>query len=166
MTTMHRKHIIYILFPVLLSACSIGSSHERDFECQAIAGSPCQTIAAADGSKGGTARLVTPAGGNTVDPYNPPNQTFRGKLGFGKPANNNATGVSNPERPTRAENARLGLRTDRNLPASRYNAAAQRVPERVGTLWVASYLDEDNILHDASYVHFVIREAGWANVSP
>lgn len=163
---MHLKQAIYILFPAILSACSVASNTERDFSCQAIAGSPCQTIASADGSKGGTAKLVTPAGGNTVAPYNPPQQTFWGKLGFGTPETANATGVSNPERPTRAENARLGLRTDRNLPASRYNAAAQRTPERVGTLWVASYLDEENILHDASYVHFVIREAGWANVSP
>ena len=163
---MYHKHVIYILFPIILSACSIGSNHEKNFECQAVQGSPCQTIATADGSDGGSAKLVTPAGGNTVEPYNPPKQTFFGKLGFGNRGNYNTDRVSNPELPTMAENARHSTFTGRNLPASRYNAVAQRVPELLGTLWVASYLDEENILHDASYVHFVVREAGWANVSP
>ena len=163
---MSTKFIKSIALLMLLSACSIGSNHEKDFECQAVQGSPCQTIATADGSNGGSAKLVTPAGGNTVEPYNPPKPTFFGKLGFGKLGNYNTDRVSDPELPTRAENARHGTFTGRNLPASRYNAVAQRVPELLGTLWVASYLDEENILHDASYVHFVVREAGWANVSP
>ncbi len=140
-----------LCLPFLASCGSLSSNHKRDFQCTAVLGQPCTTISAADGNEaGGNVRNVTPEGGNTVKPHNP-RPFFKG---FGK-GNRQVYDVNLPSG---------GLGTDRNLAASRYDAAAQRVPERLGTLWVASYLDEDGILHDASYVHFVIQKGAWSGV--
>lgn len=136
-----------------LASCGSVTNHSPDFQCDAaIPGSPCTTIAQADGQGGASHRAnVVPVNGNTVTPSR--QQQNAGV--FYNPGKVNNPGLSNPERPGAS---------GRNLPASRYNARAQRIPERLGTLWVASYLDNDNILHDASYVHFVIQEAGWNGV--
>ncbi len=136
-----------------LASCGATTNHSADFQCDAaVPGSPCTTIAQADGQGGASSRAnVVPVNGNTVSP---PRQR-RSTGVFYNQGKVNTPGLTNPENPSA---------NTRNLPASRYNAGAQRNPERLGTLWVASYLDNDNVLHDASYVHFVIQEAGWAGV--
>ncbi|WP_219732754.1 TraV family lipoprotein [Cereibacter sphaeroides] len=44
-----------------------------------------------------------------------------------------------------------------------YRAQQYRVPEEVGTLWIAPHRDADGLLYEASFVHFVVREARWAS---
>lgn len=156
------KAITLITASALLTGCA-ATNHSNDFNCGAVTGTPCQSIAVADGgSNQSTRQLVVPKNGNTTKSYDPePRNKFR-DLFFGNKLN---TGLSNPEWPTNAENAKLGIAGSRNLPSSRYKPELQRIEERLGTLWVASYLDGDNVLHDASYVHFVINNARWAGVT-
>ena len=138
-----------------LAGCGIATNHSKDFKCEAELGTPCTSMAVADGGQASKANLVTPTNGNTTKPYNPNPKPFKGWF-KGKGAQRAILDANIP----RTGGGALG----RNLPASRYNAKSQRIPERLGTLWVASYLDADGILHDASYVHFVIQEAGWSGV--
>lgn len=151
-----QAHILAAgFFSLSLSGCGITSNHSNDFKCEADLGTPCTSMAVADGGRQSQSKLVTPTGGNTVKPYNPNPKPFTGWL-KGKGTQLTLTDANLPRTGTGSPS--------RNLPASRYNAKAQRVPERLATLWVASYLDSDGILHDASYVHFVVQEAGWSGV--
>ncbi len=38
-----------------------------------------------------------------------------------------------------------------------------RIPERTGRLWIAPHLDGAGIMHEGSYVQFVVRSARWAS---
>lgn len=44
-----------------------------------------------------------------------------------------------------------------------YQTSRYRIPEEVGRIWIAPYLDENQILHEGQYVHFVISEGRWVN---
>ncbi|MEP2780812.1 MAG: TraV family lipoprotein [Pseudoruegeria sp.] len=119
-----------------LSACA-GSS-ESDFLCGAQEGQPCQTLSDVDGtsSSGGApvAELPGDAQGDTIT--QPP--LFGGK--------------------TKGTKTTASLR-DGGAP---YVSAQYRVPEKTGTLWIAPR-KQDEILHEATYVHFVIWAAHWGN---
>ena len=115
-----------------LGACSF-SNTEKDFLCEAQVGSPCTTISAVDGSDAG--RLTSVAE---------------------KPEDTAAKSLS--QEPLISGKGLVGQFPDGGHP---YNAASYRTPEVVGTLWVAPLLDEGGILHEARFVHFVIREGKW-----
>lgn len=124
----------------LLAACG-GSTTEKDFLCPAqTGGSPCTTITRAD-----------PGGRIAAIPVRENPGDTRGKelsqapliLAAGKGA-------------ARTPAASMG---DGGMP---YAAARYRIPEQVGTLWIAPHLDADGLLHEAGFVHFVVREARWA----
>ena len=43
-----------------------------------------------------------------------------------------------------------------------YVAKNYRLPEKLGVIWVAPHLDAAGLLHESTFVHFVIHEAEWA----
>lgn len=117
-----------------LSACA-ASNTEKDFLCPAQMGSPCTTIAAADGWG---AAAGTPlqergedvlAGSLTQTPLQP---------GKGAPTSGMGDG------------------------GFAYDAASYRLPEKVGTLWIAPHA-EGETLYEATYVHFLILPATWGD---
>ena len=117
-----------------LAACG-SSNTEADFLCGAQTGQPCATLSQIDGT---------------------------GRVG----------GVSIAENPTDTQNKTL---TQPVLPAGKgsgsiagfpaggapYQSARYRIPEKTGRLWLPPYLDGNQILHEGTYVHFVVREARW-----
>jgi len=114
-----------------LSACASVNA-DKDFLCKAQAGSPCTTIAATDGTERGA---ITPVSEK-------PEDTFADVLSQ-KPLSLSKNASSHPD------------------GGISYTAASYRSPEKVGTLWIAPFLDEDGILHESRYVHFVIAKAAW-----
>ena len=127
--------LIFLFSFCALAACS-GSNTERDFLCAAQIGSPCATIAQADG-RGATA--IVPV---SERPEDTAMETLsQDPLGTGK------------------VNGAFGEMPDGGFG---YQSERYRVPELTGRLWIAPYLDDNQILHESRYVHFVIREAHWA----
>lgn len=124
-----------------LAGCVGGSNNtEQDFLCEAQIGSPCTTISGVDGS--GTAGIRTLAeqaqdtlaGEMSQDPL----QTGKVVLGGAGASSMNGGGPG-------------------------YNPTRYRQPEILGTLWIAPYLDDESILHEATNVHFVVQEAQWSD---
>jgi conjugal transfer pilus assembly protein TraV len=115
-----------------LTACTTGTT-ERDFLCEAQEGSPCTTISAVDGTGAAGARSLAERPEDTALKSLSQNPLWTGKDS-------------------------LNAQPDGGHP---YNATAYRSPEVVGTLWIAPILDENGLLHEARFVHFVIREGAW-----
>jgi conjugal transfer pilus assembly protein TraV len=117
-----------------LSACA-ASNTEKDFLCPAQMGSPCTTIAAADGGGAAAGRPLQErgedvlAGSLTQTPLQP---------GKGAPTSGMGDG------------------------GFAYDAASYRLPEKVGTLWIAPHA-EGETLFEATYVHFLILPAAWGD---
>lgn len=126
-----------------LSGCG-ASNTEADFLCPVqVNGSPCSTIAEADGR--GTA-AVTPVAERRADT-------------LARDLSQTPLGVTSGK----ASGGAYAAMGD-GRPA--YQAARYRVPEQVGTLWIAPHLDTDGLLHEATNVHFVVRPAQWASGRP
>ena len=118
-----------------LSACS-GSNTDRDFLCESQVGSPCSTIAQADGGGSNAITHITERAEDTAMSSLSQEPLKMGKIGAhlnGMPDGGNS-----------------------------YASGRYRVPEVVGRLWIAPYLDENKILHESRFVHFVLRDARWA----
>ena len=125
---------IFIIAILALSGCS-ATNTEQDFLCPAQTGSPCSSIAAADGQGNGHVTPVT----ETVEDSALKNLSQE-PLGLGK-SDGILTGMP-----------------DGGYP---YETDRYRQPEIVGRLWIAPYLDDNELLHESRYVHFVLQEAHW-----
>ncbi|MPL92159.1 hypothetical protein SDC9_38256 [bioreactor metagenome] len=123
-----------------IAGCSTNT--QRDFLCPAQDGLACATIGEADGQSGGGG--VVPVKERPTDTLN--KELTQAPLTFGKGG----------------KGAPLNAITGMNDGGSSYQATQYRVPEEVGTLWVAPHRDNDGLLYEASFVHFVVREARWA----
>jgi conjugal transfer pilus assembly protein TraV len=119
----------------LLSSCG-KSSTERDFLCPAQTGSPCTTISDADGSNVGGGRPVQERGEDTLA-----DDLSQEPLRVGKGS-------------TQASASGMG---DGGFA---YEATSYRLPEKVGTVWIAPH-SEGDALFEATYVHFLIMPAAW-----
>lgn len=131
-----KRYMICLLLG-LLSACG-GSNTEKDFLCPAQTGMPCTTIADADGtSMPGSGRPLRERGEDTLasDLTQNPLMTGKGKLSAASPLGDG--GYS-------------------------YEAASYRLPEKVGTAWIAPH-SEGGALYEATYVHFLILPAEWGD---
>ncbi len=126
------RSIAIMMFATFVTGC-VASNTDKDFLCEAQAGSPCTTISAVDGTGAAGVTSVQERPEDTAVKSLAQNPLFAGK--------GNVTGAP-----------------DGGFP---YNAAAYRSPEVVGTLWIAPILDEGGILHEARFVHFVIQEGHW-----
>lgn len=132
---MITKLVPAVLVAAALSGCAANT--QKDFLCQAQIGTPCATISEADGTGGKTsATLITERPEDTAMATltQKPLMTGKGSASFA------------------------------GMPDGGYAYASNRyrVPEVVGRLWIAPYLDESNILHESRYVHFVVMPAHWA----
>lgn len=131
-------------FPLLLAACG-GRTTERDFLCPAqTGGSPCATISEAD------------RGGNPGT--EPVRERFADTLGKEM--------SQTPLSATGGKAGGPGTPGGMGDGGQAYTAAQYRIPEQVGTLWIAPHLDADGLLHEAAFVHFVVQEARWASGRP
>lgn len=119
---------------LLLGGC--GSNTSKDFLCAAQIGKPCATIAQADGQGRGQVTSVTERPEDTAL-----STLSQNPLGVGK---GGASFAGMPD------------------GGFAYESSRYRVPELVGRLWIAPYLDEDRLLHESRYVHFVVIPAHWA----
>lgn len=126
---------------MLLGGCA-ASNTERDFLCPVQDGSPCSTISAADGANGA---IPTPVREQSADTLNKDLSQQPLGINSGKGAQGSTGGAAFGD------------------GGSPYYAAKYRVPEEVGTLWIAPHQDNDGLLYEASYVHFVVREPYWAS---
>ncbi len=117
-----------------LSAC--GANTESDFLCAAQIGSPCSTIAQADGRGQGA---LTPITEQTID-------TLSGTIS------------QEPLLVGKADDVYAGM-PDGGFA---YETGRYRVPELIGRLWIAPYLDDNRLLHESQYIHFIVQEAHWA----
>lgn len=128
----------------VLSACG-SSTTERDFLCPVVNGiAPCSTISDADRAG---ASQNTPVEERFADTLG--KEMSQAPLGVG-------TGKTGPGTATPS----IG---DGGMA---YAASQYRVPERVGTLWIAPYQDSEGLLHEATFVHFVVSEPRWAAGRP
>lgn len=121
---------------LLLGGCA-SSNTQSDFLCAAQIGTPCATIAQADG--GG-------ASGHVVSITEQVEDSAMGTLS------------QEPLAIGKEGGAFAGM-PDGGFA---YHSGRYRVPEVVGRLWIAPYLDENRILHESRFVHFVVSEAHWA----
>ncbi|WP_260692241.1 TraV family lipoprotein [Gemmobacter fulva] len=132
-----NKAISACLAMLLVSGCG-QSNTEKDFLCPAQTGMPCSTIADADGSGDfSTGQSIRERGEDTLasDLTQPPLMIGKGKLGAAS---------------TMGDGGHA------------YMAASYRLPEKVGTAWIAPH-SEGGALYEASYVHFLILPAEWGN---
>lgn len=119
----------------LMSGCStLGVDAHSEPVCGAQLGDPCTTIQQADGH-GGAATTLAEKPDDTRASELSQNLLMAGK--------NNTPALGAP---------------DGGAP---YYVQAYRVPERLATAWIAPRLDEDGIFHEATFIHFVVREASW-----
>jgi len=121
-----------------LSACVNAANTEENFLCGAQVGQPCATLSEVDGAASGQS-------GRTIAEH--PRDTQTASLSqsplFGGKSMGSAVSMNDGGQP--------------------YQSARYRIPEKTGTLWIAPRLDDEEVLHEATYVHFVIREASWGN---
>lgn len=126
----------------LLGCDTTGLNAEDDSLCQAQLGQPCTSIQQADK-------------GSRLQPYRTFKETQRdvqaGQLSQDK------LPVASTKSKTAARTAAAGAPNG----GAPYHVASYRVPERLGTLWLAPRLDDAGIFHEATYVHFVVRGASW-----
>lgn len=128
------RSLLLSLFLLSLGACA-ASNTEKDFLCPAQMGSPCTTIAAADG---GGAAAGTPLQERGED-------VLAGTL------------TQTPLQPGKG-----GMTSGMGDGGFAYDAASYRLPEKVGTLWIAPHA-EGETLFEATYVHFLILPAAWGD---
>lgn len=119
----------------LVVACG-KSTTERDFLCPAQTGSPCTTISDSDGANVGGGRSVHERGEDTLADGLSQEPLRVGKVGSQAPASGMGDG------------------------GFAYEATSYRLPERVGTVWIAPHAEGD-ALFEATYVHFLIMPAAW-----
>lgn len=119
----------------LIGACdTLGVHAEGDSLCGAQLGQPCTTIQQADGL-GRAQRSIREAMSDAIASELSQEPILTGK------AANPAQGAPDGGAP--------------------YHVQSYRVPERLATAWIAPRLDDSGIFHEATFVHFVVREAQW-----
>ena len=124
-----------------LAGCEANYANiEKDFLCEAQLGTPCTTMAEADGSGGGKTRTLAERPEDTMAGTLSQNPLMGGKAG-------------------RAGGVPAGL----NDGGSSYAPKAYRLPEKLGSAWVAPYLDEAGVLHEATWIHFILMDAEWGS---
>lgn len=119
-----------------LGACA-SSNTEQDFLCPAQMGSPCTTIAAADGA-GSSGQPVQERGEDTLAGSLTQSPLSHGKAG------------------------KAGTAAPMGDGGFAYDAGSYRLPEKVGTLWISPHA-EGETLYEATFVHFLILPATWGD---
>lgn len=124
---------------VLLAVAACGTSTtEKDFLCPAQTGQPCTTIADADGSVTASGKSLRERDPDTLADGLSQAPLISGKGGKGDTGSSMGDGGFS------------------------YEANQYRLPEKVGTLWIAPHA-EGEALFEATYVHFLILPAEWGD---
>ena len=132
-----------------VSACETsGLNAEKDALCGAQLGAPCTTIQQADGTQGALQPFKTYA----ATQRDQQNAQLSQKRLAGTPATGGKTKVAG-----QTASVASGA-PDGGTP---YYVQSYRVPEKLGTLWVAPYLGQDGIFREATHLHFVVRPGSW-----
>ena len=128
------KLVLLIIVALGISGCSIGNT-ESDFLCRAQTGQPCATLSEIDG----TASVL---GGSIPE---------------------NASDSQNKDLTQATLPVGKGGAEIAGVPAggAPYQSIRYRIPEKTGRLWMPPYLDDSEILHEGTYVHFVVQDARW-----
>ena len=126
-----------LLACLLIAGCG-GSNAERDFLCPAQTGSPCTSITEADGSLVGGGQSVRERGADTL-----------------------ADGLTQQPLMT-GKGGKAGVSSGVGDGGFSYDAIQYRLPEKVGTLWVAPH-SEGGALYESTYIHFLIMPAEWGD---
>ncbi len=148
-----------------VSACATDTVSE-DFLCEAQLGTPCTTIAAADGAQGRGALTsrVSHSGGGARSQPSPAHHAERS----GGRDEVRGHGVYTGPKPIAFDNGGDLQRPPAVVAAgpSLYNSQVLnpvlfRAPERVSTIWIAPFVGENGFLYQPGYVHFVVEEGRW-----
>jgi conjugal transfer pilus assembly protein TraV len=153
------------LSALVLSACATNTVSD-DFLCDAQLGSPCTTIADADGSQGRgvpTRRAPHTGGGPRTQP--PPDHGLSHREGRDI---GHDVGVHKGPQPIAFDNGGDLQRPPAVVSAgpSLFNSQVLnpvlfRAPERVSSIWIAPFVGENGFLYQPGYVHFVVEEGRW-----
>ena len=125
---------LIVVAGLAVAGCA-ATNTEQEFLCSAQIGSPCTSIAQADGQGSASVTPVT----ETVEDI-ALKSLSQDPLGIGKTAD-----------------LYVGM-PDGGHP---YETSRYRQPEIVGRLWIAPYLDDNALLQESRYVHFVLQDAQW-----
>jgi len=124
-----------------LAGCVGGSNNtEQDFLCEAQIGSPCTTISGVDVRLAAGVRTLAEQVQDTLAADMSQDPLPSGKGGIGSSTASAMSGGT-----------------------AGYNPKRYRQAEILGTLWIAPYLDDESILHEATNVHFVVLDAQWSD---
>lgn len=127
---------IALMSALVLSGCALGNV-EKDFLCAAEGGLPCRSISEIDGAGRAKGTVLAEDGLDTQNKSITTAPLLAGKKGAASGAAFIGTG------------------------GTPYTSSRYRIPEKTGRLWVAPFRDDNEILYEGTYVHFVIREAAW-----
>ena len=133
-----KKSFIACLSLVILVACEAGQNTERNFLCEAQVGTPCTTMAEADGGGALTRRSIAENPNDTLAAT-----LSQAPLAAGKPG------------------AQSGVPAGMPSGGRPYQTSRYRIPVRLGAIWIAPHMDDAGLLHEATFVHFVISQAAW-----
>lgn len=156
---------VIIVASLLASACASKSVND-DFLCEAQLGTPCTTIAAADGSqaRGAPSGRVSHTGGGARSQPSPDHGI---SMREGRDSSRHG-GVYSGPKPIAFDNGGDLQRPPAVVAAgpSLYNAQILnpvlfRAPERVSSIWIAPFVGENGFLYQPGYVHFVVEEGRW-----
>lgn len=130
------KPLLTACLLLAVAGCTTANT-EANFLCGAVDGQPCASLSEVDGSA---------AGGVSVSLAERAEDTRSASLSQsplfgGKPLDATVSGLGDGGAP--------------------YQSSRYRIPEKTGALWIAPRLDDQSILYEATYVHFVIRQASW-----
>ena len=135
MMALSQKMSLCLAALVSQVACTgLGVDAESDALCGAQLGNPCTTIQDADG-QGGVSRTLAETKRDTQAEQLSQNILMAGK--------STTPALTAP---------------DGGAP---YYVQAYRHPERLATAWIAPRLDSNGIFHEATFIHFVVRQAAW-----
>lgn len=123
--------------PAALSLAACADNVANDFHCSAQIGQPCASISEVDGGGSGVRRAVTEQPTDTAL-----STLSQDPLSIGK-----STGG-------------FGGLPDGGYA---YDSRRYRIPELVSRLWIAPYEDENAILHESRFVHFVLADPTWVS---
>jgi len=139
-----KKVLLFAGVIASITACTdaTGLNAEDDGLCKAQLGQPCTTIQQADR-------------GAALQPYRTFQETAQDTRN-GQHSQKKLP-VSSAKGKTTTRTAAAGAPNG----GAPYHVASYRIPEQLGTLWLAPRLDEGGIFHEAGFVHFVVRGASW-----
>ena len=143
------KFSLSILAILGLTACANTGTHaEDDGLCEAQLGQPCTSIQQADGTRA------------SFQPY----RTFAQTQQDAKNASlsqKRLPGTVGASGKTKTTTQTASVASGAPHGGAPYHVQSYRVPEKLGSLWVAPYLGDDGIFREATYLHFVVRPGAW-----